>query len=281
MGSYYAGSGGSGISEATLQTYINSTGTSPSVNDDVNAGKFIGSVLTSESDGAVYVCTDASAGAAVWLKVSQSDSELSAAADAAEDAAGVYTDTATAALGYPRITSGNETLVATFDPMTAAQSSTQTANSLRGQRIVIPKTGNLRDLSVFIGATSGNIEAAVYDTGEAAASTTITRLWASGSVAAGAGNTWQVIGDPNLAVTRGQHLFLTFGADNSTVTVARGPGNFVNAAFATYPFDLNGSGLQVRRHTFNATTAFTAPATIATGSLNTQNNPTLIIGRIS
>jgi hypothetical protein len=80
--------------DAMIQTYINSTGTAPTVNDDELDGKFIGSVLTSESTGAVYVCTDATAGAAVWLKVSQSDAELTAAADAAEDAAGVYTDAA-------------------------------------------------------------------------------------------------------------------------------------------------------------------------------------------
>jgi hypothetical protein len=200
-----------------------------------------------------------------------------AAAGAAEDAAGAYTDAAIDALGFPRVMWADDSVVCTFNPLNVSTSvNSQTANQIRLQRVVIQKTGTLHDLAVFVGTASGNVEVAVYDT-----QATLARLYSSGSVAAAGANAWQIVGDPNLAVTKGQHVFLGFGADNATVTIARQNGNMAAVGLGQMPWDLPGALGSNRKTTTGATSSFPAPATIADGTHTNQAAPTLIIGRIS
>jgi hypothetical protein len=96
-----------------------------------------------------------------------------------------------------------------------------TSNVIRLVRVVIPRTGTLHDVSVFVGTASGNLIAVVYDTGDALAGSR-TLLWQSASTAAAGASVWQVVGDPALAVTAGQQLDLGIMADNGTVTLGKG-----------------------------------------------------------
>lgn len=89
------------------------------------------------------------------------------------------------------------------------------ANRGRFCRVIVPKTGTLMDLSVFIGTSSGNIDGGVYDT-----QSTRNRLWSTGSIAS-PGTGWRNLGDPNLAVVEGQSLDFGVAADNNTVTFGR------------------------------------------------------------
>lgn len=86
-----------------------------------------------------------------------------------------------------------------------------------GCRYVVPKTGTLHDLAIYVGTSSGNIEVGILDT----TATTRNRLYTTGSIAAPAGNSWRVVGDPALSVTQGDHIDLYMSADNTTVTVMR------------------------------------------------------------
>lgn len=101
-------------------------------------------------------------------------------------------------------------------PMFGATAGGVPANGAKILRVICPSAGHLRDISVFIATSSGNISLAVYDTGDAVAGT-LTRLATSGAIACGTGNAWQSY-DPNLAVTAGQQLALFISADNGTVT---------------------------------------------------------------
>jgi hypothetical protein len=87
-------------------------------------------------------------------------------------------------------------------------------------RAIIPITGSLRDLTVWIETASGNCMVAIYDPGDAN-SGEMTRLWQSGSVAVGTGGRWLKVGDPELAVTRGKQVWLCAEFDNSVVTFGR------------------------------------------------------------
>jgi hypothetical protein len=198
-----------------------------------------------------------------------------AKADAAEDAAAIYADDAIASAGSIAMP-WSDSVVATFNPLNVSSTlNTQTANELRMVRVVVPKSGRLRDLAVFVGTASGNIEISVYDS-----QAPLTRISASGAVAAAGSNAWQIVYDPDLPVTRGQVLYLGLGADNNTVTVARVNGNMANAALAQLPFSIGGLGAAART-TPRALSSFPAPSTIADGSLANLNAATLIVGRIS
>lgn len=156
-----------------------------------------------------------------------------------------------------------------------------TANRLLLARAVVPKTGNLRDLSVYMGATSGNVRGAVYDSGEAAGSGTITRLWDGSSTAAGTANNWQALGDPNLAVVQGQQVVLAFMADNATATW--GSNGFPNAAFSTMPVSFLASGNSISQKIVSHADqgSFTTPTTIAYSGTANQQRMFAIVARIS
>lgn len=127
--------------------------------------------------------------------------------------------TASSALWTPGQLGDN--VVAPFHPALANGSmSTGFANGAVGCRVKVPKSGQLRDLTVFQVASSGNVSVGVFDTGDALAGSR-TRLWSTGSIACPAANGWRTVGDPNIAVVAGQELDFLFAADNLTATIAR------------------------------------------------------------
>lgn len=93
-------------------------------------------------------------------------------------------------------------------------------------RVVVPRTGTLRDLSLFVHGQSGNISAAVYDT-----SSPWQRLYTTGAIACPSDNAWQILGDPQLPVTKGQHLYFGLSADNGTAAFGRAVQVFNTGAF--------------------------------------------------
>jgi hypothetical protein len=178
--------------------------------------------------------------------------------------------------------SGLVTIAAPQDPtlITGVQVFAAANTGARGCRVVCPKDGTLRDFSVYIGVSSGNLIGGIYDTGDTTSGVR-TKLWDSGSVAAGTGGGWQTLGDPALNVRAGQHLDYFFLADNTTVSLGRSsvitnnavsllPTNFMPVAGAASP-----------RLVWALTTAgFAAPATIADGSLSGINFAFVAIARI-
>jgi hypothetical protein len=110
-------------------------------------------------------------------------------------------------------------VIAPVHPHLIAASTSLTANDARGMRMVMPRSGTLKDFAIWIATTSGNVDVGIYDT----VSGTAGKLWSSTSTACGTVNTWQVVGDPNLAVTRGQHVDFVIGCDNATAAFGRVP----------------------------------------------------------
>jgi hypothetical protein len=148
-----------------------------------------------------------------------------------------------------------------------------TANQARFVRVTIPKTGNLRDLAVFVGGQSGNVDIGVYST----ASTRV-RLYSSGSVACPAANAWRIIGDPNIAVTQGDLLDFAFACDNASAAFAR-----IAMMSSTYIFPagfLTGGGATPKIAGIMGG-AFPLPSTVAEGSISDTVSAISIIGRIS
>jgi len=149
-------------------------------------------------------------------------------------------------------------------------------------RCVVPVTGTLHDITVFNGTVvNGNHNAAVFDTGQASAGS-YTPLWESGTVAAAGESKPQVVGDPALAVTAGQHLML--GIMNSGTTHKFGevptashsgwmqlPGNFAPSGGGASP-------KMLAQHNY-AELKFAA---ITEAEMEVQGTPPLaIIGRIT
>jgi hypothetical protein len=104
-----------------------------------------------------------------------------------------------------------------FHPYLVSTQTAFTANDARGVRMVMPRAGTLRDVAIFPMVQSGNIDAGLYDT----AAGTSSKIWSSGSVACGAAAAWQIVGDPNQAVTQGQHIDFVLACDNGTAAFAR------------------------------------------------------------
>lgn len=122
-----------------------------------------------------------------------------------------------------------------ISPPPSTVSAMAAANRLTLLRCLIPKTGILHDVSIWVGTSSGNYLAGVYDVGEASGTGSITELWDSGSQPVGAANGWRIIGDPNLAVTAGQNIYLGFMADNITATFGRVTGGNSPSAWGPLP----------------------------------------------
>lgn len=87
-------------------------------------------------------------------------------------------------------------------------------------RVTVPRKGTIHDLSAYIAVQSGNISAAIYDTGNATPSpATYTQLWTTGAISCPAVG-WDILGDPGLSVVEGQQLVFALSADNATVQFA-------------------------------------------------------------
>jgi hypothetical protein len=174
-------------------------------------------------------------------------------------------------------------VVAPVDPRSPFSVPTYpTANTMFGVRVVIPYTGTLRDLAVYVGTvSSGNVDVGVLDT----TGTTRNILYTKGSTACPAVNGWRIIGDPNLAVTRGDQYDLLFACDNATATFARlatiGPSQVVMpTGYWTAPLGGVNTLLWTKPTSFPLPTS---PGTIAESSFATTSAGfgLFIMGRLS
>ena len=71
---------------------------------------------------------------------------------------------------------------------TTGQVSNPSSNTIRAARVVMPFTGTLFDLSIFVGTASGNVIAGIYNT-----ASTRTSQFNTGSIAMSGTNAWQVL----------------------------------------------------------------------------------------
>jgi hypothetical protein len=82
-----------------------------------------------------------------------------------------------------------------------------------GARVVIPRSGTLRDLAIYlVGVSAGNISAGVYSAEDPRA-----RLYTTGSIACPPAGSWQIVGDPQLPVVAGEQYDLAFSASDGTI----------------------------------------------------------------
>lgn len=84
-----------------------------------------------------------------------------------------------------------------------------------GYRTIITRAGTLHDLGVYIGTGGNSVEVAILSTD------TPTRqiLYKTGYVATPNSHTWQIIGDPNLAVQVGEQYDIAVSTSGTTVTL--------------------------------------------------------------
>jgi hypothetical protein len=175
-------------------------------------------------------------------------------------------------------------ILRTLPPGTESSNTTIAAANLRMQLVgPVKRAGFLRDLSVYIATQSGNIELSIWDTGDAATGTTLTKLYSSGSVSSGSGNAWVTV-DPGASavpVIPGQYLFFGIQADNGTVTAQRSlAGSNSNQLPSNFP-TLPGGTVIAKYGSQISATLGSLPATIASGSLAVNSTVFLLIARIA
>ena len=169
-------------------------------------------------------------------------------------------------------------LLAPYDPRFVSNLSALTANDARGTRVIARKSGRIRDLTIFVGTSSGNIDLGIYDT----VATTRTKLYSSGSTACGTGNAWQTVtADTGVDVKAGDHLDLALACDNATATFGRAAA-FANAAVVDLPSNYwtapNGGANFMN---WVKATAFALPSTIAESGFTTATTFPFIMARIA
>lgn len=109
-------------------------------------------------------------------------------------------------------------------------------------RCTVPHTGRLRDLTLPIITTGGNVKMGVYSIDPVTRQRDL--LSTSGSVAVGAANDWQTVYDPNLSVQAGDRLDVAFVLDGAAQI---GRQVLVNAAFSGLPVGFETSGAMASR----------------------------------
>jgi hypothetical protein len=152
-------------------------------------------------------------------------------------------------------------------------------------RCVVPKTGNLRDLSIFIKAKGeAKILGGVFDTGGAHANeyTRLSRLEAEMTPE---NEKWNVIYDPNLAVKKGQEIMLAaqliFAA--STTEFGRCGSGVLSTANATLlpPSFVPGEAVEPKLSGQKTLTEAGIPEKISDATLAVNNSAIALIARIS
>lgn len=150
------------------------------------------------------------------------------------------------------------------------------ANAARGTRVVVPRDGTLHDVSLLINASAGNIDVGIYSL----AAEPRARLWHSGPVAS-PGVSWQIIGDPALAVTQGEILDFVFATDAAGLDVYAffakdvGISTMPSANFWPVP---NGS----TKVNWGIAASYPLPVSFADAGLNTAvNNVCAIMARVA
>lgn len=156
-----------------------------------------------------------------------------------------------------------------------------TANQARATRCIVPATGFLRDIGVFVAVQSGNLDIGVYDTGQTTAGTR-TKLYSSGSTAVAASG-WQTV-DPGagvLPVTQGQHIDIAWAPDNGTASIMRyAAGSGTSYSLPTGYFPECPTALP--KLGWLCATSFPLPASFTEANCAvTANNPPCVIFRVS
>jgi hypothetical protein len=146
---------------------------------------------------------------------------------------------------------------------------------IMGVRVVIPTTGTLHDLSVFVtGGSGGTVDAGLYSTAG-----TRSRLYHTGALACPANGVWTILADPNLSVVEGEQY-------DFAITFTDGPG-FAGMSLAAFPgghlpvgFEMGQAALaKVAWYAANPDgVGTTLPSTLAETDLNDSN---LILGVIA
>ncbi len=124
--------------------------------------------------------------------------------------------------------------VVAFSPdwhIPAGTASVGSANNWLGTICRVPKTGELRDLAIYVHTASGNVAVSVYNV--ATGGNNRTRKYASGSIACPAQG-WRIIADPKLVVVEGELITLGFSCDNITAAFGRYD-NYPSASAAELP----------------------------------------------
>lgn len=143
-------------------------------------------------------------------------------------------------------------------------------------RIVIPKTGTLHDLSIFLTTAAGNIDVGIYDT----SATTRNRVYHSGAGAAPAANAWRVVADPALSVTAGDQYDLAIGISATTCALLRHSSQQNPQMSLPSGFDpVSGGGLPLI--SWSTTGASTLPATLSEASLQAQVSVCAMMARLA
>lgn len=149
----------------------------------------------------------------------------------------------------------------------------------RGVRIICPRAGTLVDLNVAVATASGSVRGAVLDTGQAS-STNKTVLWQGADVVAATG--WLKLGDPNIVVTRGQHIDLAYNVDSTTFALA-GFASSTPTAIGTLPSTFLAPTTAQPKYCWAKSTAYGAlafSAAIAESDTTVNGSFPLIICRI-
>lgn len=152
------------------------------------------------------------------------------------------------------------------------------ANGARSGRVIIPKSGILHDIAIWITTSSGNIDIGIYDDGAASAGNR-TLLWHTGSIACPAAGQWSIVGDPSLAVTQGQHFDFTIAADNTALAFA---GRTVVTGLGTLPTNfVPAPGAAPPKMVSAISSNFPLATTVSEASFSASTNTTVfIIGRV-
>jgi hypothetical protein len=147
------------------------------------------------------------------------------------------------------------------------------ANAGRCTRVVAQGTGTLRELALYVGAQSGNIDIGVYDVASPRA-----RLFSTGSIACPAGAAWRVLADVGIAVAEGDCFDVIVAADNAVASFGRSQPLTTNAAGELPAGVLPGAGRPILGGTIN--TVFPLPAAIADAAIAATDREVIVVGRI-
>lgn len=138
------------------------------------------------------------------------------------------------------------------------------ANLVWGSRVVIPKTGTLNNLSVWVSTSAGNIDVGVYDT----AATTRNLLYHTGSIAS-PGTGWRNVGNPGLSVTVNDVYDFAVVGSSASLALGRATGAATTTSTLPSGFLTGSGGTPWLGWDFNAGAA-TLPNTIAEASMLPQ-----------
>lgn len=105
------------------------------------------------------------------------------------------------------------------DPRTLIGAASLVASRAYLSMALVRRSGTLTSLWVPVATQSGNIDVGIYR--YSVANSRFDRLWSSGSQACPAANGWRLGGNPNLAVTMGEVLYVAMTCDNTTATFLR------------------------------------------------------------